>query len=71
MSKDLGKCKYGPEPATVAVTPAAGGPVINVCTTHARLARKAVKSAQKKAVVVKPEGGFQPGKKGVNPFAKT
>lgn len=68
---DLGKCKYCDNPAVVKVTPEAGGPVLNVCKAHAIQARKAVQGAKTGKIVAKPGGGFQPGKKGVNPFAKT
>lgn len=64
------KCKYCDKPAKMKVTPAKGGPVVDVCADHARLAKKAVDSAKAGKIVKKPEGGFTPGKKGVNPFAK-
>lgn len=65
------KCKFCDNPATLKITPQAGGPVMSVCKAHAIQARKAVQGAKSGAIVKKPEGGFAPGKPGVNPFAKT
>lgn len=59
------KCKYCDEKAIVKVTPAQGGPVVDVCKAHALLARKAVQNAKGRKIEVKDED-----KKG-NPFAKT
>lgn len=60
----MGTCKYCDKDAIVKVTPQEGGPVVEVCADHARLARKAVQGAKTGKIVQKREG-----EEG-NPFVK-